>query len=279
MNSELFIPEQAACKAFDSQAKEFDTLYGNDPIIRYKRERVRSQVQKFLEPGSSILELNAGTGEDAVYFASQGHRVHATDISPAMQAILREKANQQRLRDYISSELCSFTELEQLENQGPYDLIFSNFAGLNCTDRLDKVLDSFDFLIKPGGHVTLVVLPRFCLWEFLMLFRGKFKTAFRRFTGKKGTEAKINNEIFRCWYYNPSYIKRHLGNNFRLISLEGLCTIVPPSYMEGFADRRPRLFGRLKKWENALKNKWPWNVAGDYFIITLQKKNIRVIPG
>jgi ubiquinone/menaquinone biosynthesis C-methylase UbiE len=272
MNSESSIPEQAARTAFDSQAREFDTLYGNDQVIRYKRERVRSHVQKFLATGSSILELNAGTGEDAVYFASQGHRVHATDISPEMQAVLREKAGRLELKENISSGICSFTELEQLENQGPYDLIFSNFAGLNCTDRLDKVLDSFDFLLRPGGHVTLVVLPGFCLWEFMMLFRGKFKTAFRRFTGNKGTEAKINNETFRCWYYNPSYIRRGLGKNFRLIALEGLCTIVPPSYLEGFAEKRPRLFRKLKEWENSLKGSWPWKSVGDYFIITFQKK-------
>ena len=99
-------------------------------------------------------------------------------------------------------------------NRGPYDLIFSNFAGLNCTNELDKVLQSFDSLLKPGGIVTLVILPKFCLWEFLLLFKGKFKTAFRRFSGSKGAKAHIEGEYFRCWYYNPSFIRKHLKNSF-----------------------------------------------------------------
>ena len=64
------------------------------------------------------------------------------------------------------------------------------FAGLNCTDELGKVLDSFNDLLKPGGRVTLVILPKFCLWEFLLIFKGKFRTAFRRVfssNGKSGT--------------------------------------------------------------------------------------------
>ena len=55
------------------------------------------------------------------------------------------------------------------DRKGPYDMIFSNFAGLNCTGELDKVLASFSSLLKPKGIVTLVLLPGFCLWEFLLI--------------------------------------------------------------------------------------------------------------
>jgi ubiquinone/menaquinone biosynthesis C-methylase UbiE len=220
----------------------------------------------------SILELNAGTGDDAIYFASKGHHVHATDISNGMQQELQKKSKAAKLKQLITNEVCSYTDLENLTKQGPYDHIFSNFAGLNCTDQLGKVLDSFAWLLKTGGHATLVVLPKFCLWEFLLLFKGKFKTAFRRFSGKKGSRAHIEGEYFRCWYYNPSFISRHLKNSFEVISLEGLCTIVPPSYIENFADRHPKLYRSLERKEKKWKGRWPWKVIGDYYIITLKKK-------
>ncbi len=266
------ITEQAAASAFSKQAPVFDKLYGADTIIQYKRKRVRQHIERFLQPASHILELNAGTGEDALYFAKQGHPIHATDISAGMQEIMLKKINEQQLQANISYELCSFTELETLQQQGPYDHIFSNFAGLNCTGRLDKVLGSFNWLLKPGGYVTLVVLPKFCLWEFLLLFKGKFKTAFRRFAGRKGARAHIEGEYFRCWYYDPSYIRKHLGDSFKKISLEGLCTLVPPSYIENFAVKHPKLYRFLEKKENKWKAKWPWRIIGDYYIITLQKK-------
>ena len=264
--------EQATIVAFNKQAPVFDSSYNNNIIIQYKRKRVRDHVMKLLSPQSHILELNAGTGDDAVYFAQHGHTVHATDISTGMQEMLAKKVQKQQLEKKITHELCSFTELENLQQQGPYDHIFSNFAGLNCTRELGKVLASFTYLLKPGGFVTLVILPKFCLWEFLLFFKGKFKMAFRRFSGSKGTRAHIEGEYFRCWYYNPSYIRKQLKNEFRVTSLEGLCTLVPPSYIANFAEKYPKWFRFLEKRENKWKNKWPWKITGDYYIITLQKK-------
>lgn len=264
--------EHAAAGAFSKQAPVFDELYSSDTIIQYKRKRVWEHTEKFLQPHSHILELNAGTGEDAIYFASKGHTVHATDISEGMQSMLINKVKARGLENKISHEICSFTELELLQQQGPYDHIFSNFAGLNCTGRLEKVLDSFQHLLKPGGHVTLVILPKFCLWEFLLLFKGKIKTAFRRFAGRKGARAHIEGEYFRCWYYNPSFVRKRMKVLFEVKHLEGLCTIVPPSYMQNFGEKHPKLYAKLVKKENRLKDKWPWKVTGDYYIITLQKK-------
>jgi ubiquinone/menaquinone biosynthesis C-methylase UbiE len=271
-NTPAHTREQAAASAFSKQAPVFDQLYAADTIIRYKRKRVREHMAPFLPMQSTILELNAGTGEDAIYLAQQGHHVHATDISAGMQEILIKKIKEQQVDRLVTHELCSFTELENLEQQGPYDHIFSNFAGLNCTNRLEKVLDSFSYLLKPGGTVTLVVLPKFCLWEFLLLFKGMFRTAFRRFSGRKGARAHIEGEYFRCWYYNPSFIREHLKDSFTVVKLEGLCTIVPPSYMENFASRHPGLYRFLEKKENRFKASWPWKLIGDYYIITLRKK-------
>jgi ubiquinone/menaquinone biosynthesis C-methylase UbiE len=264
--------EKAAAIAFNKQAPLFDSLYSSNSIIQYKRNRVRSHVEQYLAPHSFILELNAGTGEDAIYFATQGHKIHATDISSKMQEILMKKTLEHGLSDQISAESISFTSLTELECKGPFDLIFSNFAGLNCTNELDKVLGDFAPLLNPGGIVTLVILPSFCLWETLLIFRGKFKTAFRRFFSRNGRLAHIEGNYFKCWYYNPSYIVRRLSNTFEVLSVEGLCTVVPPSYIEEFPKKHSRLFKFLISKEEGLKNKWPWKSIGDYFIISLRKK-------
>lgn len=267
------INETKAASAFSKQALVFDAYDAGNTIIHYKRGRVREHVLRFLQPGSSILELNAGTGEDALFFARQGHHVHATDIAIGMQAKLREKVKQQGYVELITSEVCSFTDLPALKEKGPYDLIFSNFAGLNCTRELEEVLRSFNPLLKPGGQVTLVILPPFSLWEFLLLFRGHFKTAFRRFFGrKKGAPAHVEGVHFRCWYYPPSFVKRILKEEqFELLGWEGLCTIVPPSYIENFAERHAGLYRFLRSREDRWKDKWPWRAIGDYYIISFRK--------
>lgn len=272
MNIETSIHnEQDAAQAFSAQAPIFDELYGTDAIVRYKRERVRNHVLGFLKASSHILELNAGTGQDALFFAQAGHTVHATDIAEGMQEQLKAKVSKAGFSSSVSSELCSFTTLDSLKKRGPYDLIFSNFAGLNCTNELTKVLQAFDPLLKPGGMVTMVILPKFCLWELLLIFKGKFKTATRRFFSSKGRKAKVNGIPFTCWYHSPKFIIGQLKEKYTVTGIEGLCTIVPPSYIEHFAEMYPKLFSFLSKKENKYKSSWPWKYIGDYYIISFRK--------
>ena len=264
--------ELLAESAFSKQSAVFDEIYAGNTIVHYKRERVRNHASQFLSPGSSILELNSGTGEDAIFFAGQGHRVHATDLSTGMLDQLQKKVQARDLQNMISSELCSFTALSELRHRGPYDMIFSNFAGPNCTSQLPEVLHYLVPLLKPGGTLTLVLLPPFCLWESLLAGKGKFKTATRRWFSKNGRTARVEGQRFRCWYYAPSTAINALGQAFELLDLEGLCSLVPPSYMEGFAEKHPSAYTFLKKAEDRYRRSWPWKYVGDYYIISLRKK-------
>jgi ubiquinone/menaquinone biosynthesis C-methylase UbiE len=273
MNIAGQLNEQAVAAAFSKQAGGFDEYDAGNTIIHYKRNRVREHVLRYLPAAGDILELNAGTGTDAVWFADRGYRVHATDIAEGMQAKLREKVRARGLGGRVTTEICSFTALDSIRRRGPYDLIFSNFAGLNCTEELDSVLRSFAPLLKPGGQVSLVILPGFCAWETMLLFRGKFRTAFRRvFSGRRGAKSRVEGHSFRCWYYSPSYVSRNMGSQYELLSLEGLCTLVPPSYIEGFAEKHPGTYRFLRVLENKWKGRWPWRSVGDYYIISFRKK-------
>jgi ubiquinone/menaquinone biosynthesis C-methylase UbiE len=266
------INEQYAAKAFSTQSAIFDDIYADNTIVSYKRDRVRAHVLQYLKPSSTILELNSGTGEDATFFAALGHKVHATDIAEGMQQKLQEKAAKQGLDSLISTERCSFTQLYKLQNKEPFDQVFSNFAGLNCTGELDKVIHALPALLNDNGVATLVILPKFCLWESLLLFKGKFKTATRRWFSKNGVTAHVEGTYFTCWYYDPSYVINAVKDSFDVLSVEGLCTLVPPSYIEYFAEKHPNTYNRLKRLEERYRFGWPWRFIGDYYIISLRKK-------
>ncbi|MGZ5190067.1 MAG: class I SAM-dependent methyltransferase [Flavisolibacter sp.] len=264
---------QKASDAFSKQSTVFDKLYGDDGMIQYKRKRVRDHILHFAKSGGSMLELNCGTGEDALFFAQQGFRVHATDASEGMLSVLQQKLKKE-IQTRISIEQCSFTSLGELKNQGPFDVVYSNFGGLNCTGELEIILSGLHNLVKPGGTVTLVIISKFCLWETLLLFKGKFRTAFRRFFSSNGRKAHIEGTYFKCWYYPPSFVIKHMKEHFDLINLEGLCTIVPPSYIESFSEKHPGLFSYLRKKEARLKGRWPWKFWGDYYIISFREKTV-----
>src|SRR5476651_1083281 len=99
------INEQLAETAFSAQSGIFDELYSENTIVNYKRWRVRSHVLQYLPDDSYILELNSGTGEDALFFAQQGHKVHATDISTGMQQQLAHKIKNAGMEEKVSNEL------------------------------------------------------------------------------------------------------------------------------------------------------------------------------
>ena len=101
--SSKHINEEQAAAAFSNQSVIFDEIYSGNTIIQYKRERVRQHVMQYLKPGNAILELNSGTGEDAIWFAQHGFSVHATDISAGMQQQLKQKLNALQLQDKIST--------------------------------------------------------------------------------------------------------------------------------------------------------------------------------
>src|SRR5580765_8745369 len=109
------IQENQAALAFSNQSVYFDELYASQEIIRYKRKRVRDHLLNCLLPGGHVLELNSGTGEDAVFLAQKGYYVHATDISAGMQKKLIEKVSFHGLSESITTELCSFNQLDYLE--------------------------------------------------------------------------------------------------------------------------------------------------------------------
>lgn len=271
MNSIAHTGVAEAAKAYDHQSHIFDDLYGTDTMIAWKRSRVRAVAGSYLKSPSRILELNAGTGEDACWFAQQGHKVHATDNSSGMLEKLNAKAEREGLTGKLTSERCSFTALETLQQRAPYDLVFSNFGGLNCSPHIDKVLAQLPALVKPGGYAVLVFMPRFCLWEFMLLFRGKFRTALRRFAGRKGANAKLNGAHFRCWYFSPRTVKQQLGAHFEVCGHEGLCTIAPPSYLKDFDQKYPRAWKWLTEKEIRYGRSRPWRSCGDYVILSLQR--------
>jgi len=59
----------AVDRAFSKQSLHYDEEDRTNHILIDMREQVYAHVNNYLKPGSSILELNAGTGIDAVHFA------------------------------------------------------------------------------------------------------------------------------------------------------------------------------------------------------------------
>ncbi len=233
------------------------------------RGTVREHVLGLWKTGDSVVELNAGTGLDAIYFAQKGFKIYATDNAQGMLDVLKQKISQLSIEDKIVTQQCSFLELDKIQQTG-FDHIFSNFGGLNCTGGLNEVIGSFDRLLKPGGTVTLVIMPKICPWELILAFKGNFKVAFRRLN-RNGAPSHLEGQYFTTYYYSPSSVRKMFGENYSVISINGLGIVVPPPYLEDFPIKHSRIYKKLLSLENTIADIWPFRSWADHFIISVRK--------
>lgn len=266
MNSALH--HSSINRAFTRQAEHYDANDAANPILVHWRQQVYQHVNRFLKPNSSILEINSGTGIDALHFVRQGHTVHATDLSDGMVKQVQEKIDRYALHKTFSCQQCSFEQLDRVEKRN-FDHIFSNFGGLNCVDDLSKVTRHFPSLLKPGGHATLVIMPPVCPWEWMWLFRGHGKKAFRRLN-QNGVKAHVEGEHFMTYYHSVGNIKKAMDRKFMLLTVKSLGIISPPPSKQEFAIKHPRLFKSLFSLDHALGGVFPFNRSGDHIMITFR---------
>lgn len=255
-------------QAFTKQSEIYDEYESSNKILHWMRQQVYEVALKYLKTGDRILELNSGTGTDAVFFAKKGFEVVATDLSDGMIEKIQIKVISENLSDKISVRQCSFTELEKLYPQ-KFDFIFSNFGGLNCVDDLGKVTKHFPNLLNNGGRIMFVIMPPFCPWEIVQILRGKIKFALRRFN-KSGAKSNVEGIQFRTFYFSADHFRKSLGSGFRIIHKQGLAVFTPIPQMENFQMRFPGVLKLLNRIDEKLSQYFPFNLIGDHLILVAE---------
>lgn len=254
--------------AFSKQAHSYDSEDEVNSILQDWRQKVYRHVDRFLKPHARILELNAGTGIDALHFVENGHEVLATDISSGMIRQIERKILQRGLQGRLKARQCSFIELDQLPPSGDFDFVFSNFGGLNCLNNLVVFREPFRNLLSPGAYLTLVVMPIVSPWEMASSIRGNPR-CFRRFA-RGGTNAQLEGYQFKTYYHPLNRIARSLGSGFKLVACESLGLCSPPPSAAWMVDQYPGIYQTLRRIDNALSTTFPFNRWGDHLIVTFR---------
>jgi len=110
-------------EAFSRTAKKYDAFADDHPHLTRMRNKVYAHIERYIPKDARILELNCGTGIDAVELAKHGYIIHATDNSPGMLNQLPEKIARNNVDEKITFQQCSFTELNKVHG-APFDAIF-----------------------------------------------------------------------------------------------------------------------------------------------------------
>lgn len=255
-------------RAFSKQSAYYDATNNANPILTDLREQVYEHVALFMNPGSRILELNAGTGIDALHFAERGHTVLATDISDGMIAQIKKKISGYDHAGRLSCHQLSYDDLRLLEGQ-QFDYVFSNFGGLNCINDLYRVSRHLPSLLTPGAYVTWVIMPPVCPWELAGVLKGHGAKAFRRLR-RQGTISHLEGEYFKTYYHTAPAARAALGSHFRLVKSEGLAALSPPPHHRTFPKRNRRLYSFLRSVDKLVRHSFPFNRWADHIVLTFR---------
>jgi SAM-dependent methyltransferase len=125
---------QAASAAFDRMASSYDAVFTESAVGRAQRHVVWDALKRTFRAGQRVLELNCGTGVDALFLAGRGISVLACDASAGMIGVA-ERRKADRLPP-VSAEfrVLRNEDLELLGDAGRFDGVLSNFSGLK-TER------------------------------------------------------------------------------------------------------------------------------------------------
>ena len=233
---------------FDQVAETYDQAFTHTVIGRAERDSVWQELGHVFHSGQRILELNCGTGVDAIHLAASGVRVTACDISPRMIDIARRRLSSSRLGRLLDFRVLASEDIAALSDEGPFDGAFSNFAGLNCVEDLSSIARSLAELVKAGAQVLLCVSGHFVPLEIAWhLAHGRPRRAMRRFkhSGTVGDTTDDGKAIVH--YPTVRTFARLFAPDFQLRRWRGIGVTMPPAYFEPWARRFPKAFELLAK--------------------------------
>jgi 2-polyprenyl-3-methyl-5-hydroxy-6-metoxy-1,4-benzoquinol methylase len=256
---------EAVNQGFGQMADIYDGLQETNAIVNMMRQKFYNVILGTVCTPAGILELNCGSGIDAHFLADKGYKVLATDVSEKMlnNAILKGYKNN------LTFKQLNFNELDKID--GDFDLIISNFGGLNCYNDLSFISAHTARLLKPGGYFIATVMPRISFWELALVFKGEFKRGFRRLK-EKGTMANVGDKKIFVKYYHPTSFYNHFRNDYKLISTKTLSVFFPPPTALNWFNTHPKFSSLLYKMDLLIENLFISAFCGDYYIAVLQKK-------
>src|SRR5690606_36832175 len=129
---------------FDHIACAYESVLSRSAVGQLQRKEAWAYLQNVLSQldGLEMLELNLGSEEDALMFNDKGYNIIATDVSAETTKLTQEKAEQYSLPNKITSQYLDLDCVQESLLDKKYDLIFSNFGGLNSInpESLQKFL-------------------------------------------------------------------------------------------------------------------------------------------
>jgi ubiquinone/menaquinone biosynthesis C-methylase UbiE len=262
---------QIGSAPFDLIAENYDRIFSDAKIGQAQRAAVRKALEKEFHAGHRVLEIGCGTGADACFLAERGVEVVACDSSPGMVAVTAQKVALRGLQHFVKPCLLAAEYIGGLQDS--FDGAFSNFGVLNCVPDLPALANDLGRLLRPGATMVLCLMGHCCMWEIVWyLAHGNPRKAFRRLRRGGITARVADGPPVRVYYPRVSSLARAFTPHFRLRAIKGVGVLVPPSYLEFWADRFPRLLRSAVQADAILEACRGVRLLADHVVLTFERR-------
>lgn len=262
-------------RGYDLVGRFYDEIEGRNAISeRVRRETMAAAASTFL-PGERVLELGCGTGRDAVAMASRGVRVVATDVSAAMVAITRERAEREGVGDLVEARTMSAAA--GASQAGPFDGVYSNGAVFNLEPDLAQVARGLGRCLRPGGRMITTAANRTSLFELLvypLVLRPR--KAFRKLREtvpipiSRGGPGK--RYVVPTRFLTPREFLSPFAGAFEIEDWKGLQVLTPPWNLVDMAERFRTAVVPMEALEDRV-GRWPGvRSLGAIYLLVLRRR-------
>ena len=142
-------------KVLDQQSQYWEKSFQNKPEmfgLKPSKAAINSLKTFKEEKIKKIIELGAGLGRDAIFFAKNAISIMALDYSPAAIKIINKKSLEHKLSDFISTQIFDVRKKLPFEDNS-IEACFSHM--LYCmaltTTELKYLNNEICRILKPGG--------------------------------------------------------------------------------------------------------------------------------
>lgn len=262
------IAAHPAGRAFDAMADTYDDDFTQSHIGQAQRSAVMKDAFRIFPGRRRLLELNCGTGEDALRLAENGWKVLALDASERMIACARLRRENLGTRDNPQFRQVATEDLKEIA--GEFDGVFSNFSGLNCVRDLAPVARMLAEKTTPGSPLLLCLSTRVCLWETAWyLLHGNPEKAFRRWPGRH--QAMLQGMPVDVYYPTLNSLRNAFLPYFRIRGVRAIGLFVPPSYVESWIRKHPLLLRIFVSLDAVLSRLPLLHTLGDHMLLHFEK--------
>jgi ubiquinone/menaquinone biosynthesis C-methylase UbiE len=260
-------------EAFDSASEEYDFTISRNFINTWIRKRSVRELLRLVKPDDVLLEIGCGTGAEAIQISKNVRQIIATDISPGMLNLLRQKISAKKLESIVpvQARAAKISSIAPLFERGKVRIAYSFNGALNLEPDIEKVPLELSKIVERGGYFVCSVRNMFCLSETIAhaAVLQIDKIAPRR---KQPTMVSVGGIDIPAFYYSTNLMSRLFKRYFRLRKLVGLPAFLPPAYLNDYCIRFRPVTSLLEKFETVLAERFPFNRLSDQTLFVFERQ-------